>query len=105
MANPLIWIPSENTQEIMQKSQITPGELKDVLVECFSFAHGDPEIAMFTLKKQARDVNLFWEEPDKTGLERLIVRLEDVARSFRSPETIQQNKAKFQTLLKRCVCD
>ena len=104
MDDSLIWKPSQSTKDIMNKDQVTPVELQEVLVECFSFAHGDPEIAMFTLKKQAKDVNLFWEEPDRAGLERLIIKLEDVAKSFRSPETIQQNKTKFQTMLRKCDC-
>ena len=89
----------------MSKDQVTPEELQEVLIDCFSFAHGDPEIAMFTLKKQAHDVGLIWDDPDRAGLERLVVKLEDIARSFRSPETIQENKRKFQTMLRKCNCD
>ena len=77
MNDSLKWIPSEDIAEIMSKDQVTPEELQEVLVDCFVFAHGDPEIAMFTLKKQAKDVGLFWEEPDRGGLERLVVKLEN----------------------------
>ena len=105
MNDSMKWIPSEDIIEIMNKDSVTPEELQEVLIDCFTFAHGDPEIAMFTLKKQAKDVGLYWDEPDRLGLEKLIMRLEDVARSFRSPETIQQNKTKFQTMLRKCDCD
>ena len=105
MNDSLIWIPSESTKEIMNKEQVTPVELQDVLVECFSFAHGDAEIALLTLKKQARDIGLSWDEPDKAGLEKLIMKLEDVAKSFRDPDTISKNKIKFQSLLRRCDCE
>ena len=105
MNDPLIWKPSESIREIMNKDQVTPIEVREVLVECFIFAHGDPTIAMLTLKKQAKDVGLFWDGPDRDGLERLIVKLEDVAKSFRNPETIQQNRSKFQSLLRRCQSD
>lgn len=105
MDNSLIWKPSDSAREIMSREQVTPVELRDVLVECFAFAHGDAEIALLTLKKQANDIAMSWDEPDKAGLERLIVKLEIVARSFRNPETIQRNKAKFIAMLGKCDCD
>lgn len=92
-------------KEIMQKDEVTPLEVKEVLIDCFCHAHGDPVIALHILKKQARDAGIDWDHPDKKAFEILIPRLAIVASSFRSPEIISENKQKFNYLLNKCKCD
>ena len=105
MNNERIWVPTENVQEIMSKDMISPFEMREVLIDCFSFVHGDPETAIFILKKQAMDIGMNWSSPTKIDYERLIPRLVDVSMSFRNPDVIQANKQKFIKLLNRCECE
>lgn len=98
-------MPTESVKEIMSKDSIYPLELREVLIDCFSFAHGDRNTAFFILKKQAKDAGMNWDSPTKGDFEELIPRLVDVSKSFRNPEVIMKNKQKFVSLLRRCRCD
>ena len=97
-----IWTPSERMMEILGKDSVTPDEVKEVIIECFCYAHGDYEQALYILKNQAIGVGMYWEKPDKEGLMNLIPRLADIARDFRNPEVIERNKMKVQGLLRKC---
>ena len=71
-----VWNPPPEVKEIMQKDEVTPLEVKEVLIDCFCHAHGDPVIALHILKKQARDAGIDWDHPDKKAFEILIPRLD-----------------------------
>ena len=98
-----IWTPSERTRHIIQKEEVTPKEILDVVIECFCHAHTDCEQALYILKNQSINVGMIWEMPDKRGLQKMIPILEDISRSFRNPDIISANKAKIQSLLRRCT--
>ena len=100
-----IWMPDLEIQKIMAKDEITPLELKEVLVDCFSYAHGDPVIANHILNKQAADAGIDWNNPDKRSFEIIIPRLVQVAESFMNPGVISANKMKFRSLISKCKCD
>ena len=97
-----IWMPSLEIQKIMVKDEITPLELKEVLVDCFNYAHGDPVIAGHILKKQAADAGIDWNNPDKEAFDIIIPRLILVAESFMNPGVISANKMKFRSLVSKC---
>ena len=97
-----IWKPSDRMMEIMKQESVTPEEVKEVLVECFCYAHGDYEQALYIIKNQAVSVGMYWEKPDKAGLMKLVPELAKVAKDFRNPEVIMRNKMKVQALLTRC---
>ena len=97
-----IWMPSLEIQKIMVKDKITPLELKEVLIDCFNYAHGAPVIASHILKKQATDAGIDWNNPDKEAFEIIIPRLVLVAESFMNPGVISANKMKFRSLVSKC---
>ena len=98
-----LWNPSEKTKAIIEKETVTPEEVREVIVECFCQAHGDYEQAMFILKQQSIEAGMLWNKPTKAGITRLLPMLAKVARSFRNPDLIIQNRTKVETLLAKCV--
>ena len=100
-----VWKPGPELLEIMSKDRITPLELKEVLVDCFNYAHGDPVIANHILNKQAADAGIDWNDPDKEAFEIMIPRLVLVAESFMNPKVITANKMKLRSLINKCYCD
>ena len=100
-----VWTPSERTTQILSQDSVTPDEVKTILIECFSFAHGDAEQSLFILKKQASNAGVIWDAPDKAGLQKMIPKLEEVASTFRNPDIVAKNKHKLQKLLNKCCID
>lgn len=100
-----VWVPSDRTTQILSKDSVSPDEVKEVLIECFTFAHGDSEQSLFILKKQASNVGVMWDAPDKAGLQKMIPKLEEVAGTFRNPDIVAKNKQKLQKLLSKCCID
>ncbi len=96
------WKPSERTASILKQTTVTPEDIRDVMEECFTFAHGDIEQAVLILQKQAADIGMWWSKPDCVGMAKLIPKLEEVASQFRNPELILQNRLKIQNLLRKC---
>ena len=97
-----VWKPSDRMIEIVEKEAVSPEEVKDVIIECFCYAHGDYEQALYIMKNQSIEVGMLWEKPDKAGLMNLVPRLAEVAQDFRNPEIIVKNKRKVENLLRKC---
>lgn len=97
-----MWKPTDRTLEIIQKDSVTPLEVRDVIIECFCYAHGDYEQALHILKTQAVKAGMLWQLPDRRGISNWIPLLAEVASTFRSPEIIEQNKQKIGGLLRKC---
>ena len=100
--NNKVWKPSDRMMKILEKETVTPEEIKDVIVECFCYAHGDYEQALYILKNQMISVGMYWDKPNKEGLMKLVPRLAEVAKDFRNPEVIEKNKMKVQHLFSKC---
>lgn len=101
----LVWEPTGKTKECLKKDTITKDELKECLEECIIHATGDENIARSTLKKQASDAGVDWEDPDRNGLEKMIENLKDVSENFRQEEVTRKNYFKLKRLLDKCECD
>ena len=97
-----VWNPSKETAQIVRKEHVTAQDVREVISECFSQAHGDPVQAKYILRNQFHEAGVSWEAPTKKDLERIIPRLEKVAVRFRNPEIISRNKMKVKGLLRKC---
>ena len=97
-----IWNPSDRSKEILQKECVSAEEARDVIVECFCQAFGDEEQARIILNNKFIEAGMTMNSPDKDGLIKLIMHLENVAKKFRDPEIILQNRLKIEKLLRKC---
>jgi hypothetical protein len=99
----LVWKNTPTLCKAMEKDKITPEELKQCLIECFTTAlGGDGAITLTTLKKQAIEVGMDWERPTKEGIVMIMNRLKSIALKFRDREVVESNYRKMMQLVARC---